>query len=39
VPQRLGLILLVAIGGKFVGAYTGARVSGQSALLDATKVR
>ena len=26
---QLGLILLVAIGGKFVGAYTGARVSGQ----------
>ncbi|MFI9643469.1 cation:proton antiporter [Micromonospora sp. NPDC051925] len=27
---ELALILLVAIGGKFVGAYTGARVSGQS---------
>ena len=28
---ELGLILLVAIGGKLIGAYTGARVTGQSA--------
>ena len=33
---QLALILLVAIGGKFVGAYTGARVTGQSSRSSTT---
>jgi Kef-type K+ transport system membrane component KefB len=33
---ELGLILLVAVGGKFAGAYTGARVAGQSSRSSTT---
>ncbi len=33
---ELGLILVVAVGGKFIGAYTGSRVTGMSARQSTT---